>query len=425
MIRQRHPLRVAREAKHWSIEALAEKAGLSRRTILRAEQGHGLNPDSRRLLSQVLGMSAEELGLAPRQRGRSQERSFGPSDTDLDDMTRREFLRLLSLAGALLAVPPQEGNLDWERLDYYAERAGGLDDDVIKQYEALNGHLWRVFASSKSKGATFNMVRQQLEVLTRHLEQTHVAVTHRQVCALAGDLLQLAGEIFFDADQYHHAAQCYTAAASASKEANAFDLWACAMTRHAFIGVYERRFDSAVLLLELADRLAHKGDSSLSTRHWVNAVRAQASAGLGELHACEQATGLAAQVLRLNGQVHNGGWLRFEGARLAEERGACLVGLRQPSLAEAALTEALGQGLSLRRRGIVLSDLAMVGVLRRDPDQLTAYATAALDIARETGSGVVARKLRGLLTHLGPFLTNRNVRQLNEQLVVSTRPSDA
>jgi transcriptional regulator with XRE-family HTH domain len=65
----RHPLRTAREARHWSIDALAELTGLSRRTLLRAEQGRGLNPSSRQLICNVFGMSAVELGLTFRQAG--------------------------------------------------------------------------------------------------------------------------------------------------------------------------------------------------------------------------------------------------------------------------------------------------------------------------------------------------------------------
>ncbi|MFE9001141.1 hypothetical protein ACFYOY_03160 [Streptomyces sp. NPDC007875] len=34
-------------------------------------------------------------------------------------------------------------------------------------------------------------------------------------------------------------------AASASKDAGAFDLWACALTRHAYVGVYEGRYREA------------------------------------------------------------------------------------------------------------------------------------------------------------------------------------
>ena len=79
-----------------------------------------------------------------------------------------------------------------------------------------------------------------------------------------GELLQLAGEIFFDANKYSAAAHCYTLAATASNEADAFDLWACAVTCHAFVEMYERRFDKAVSMLEPAARLAQREGKSLS-----------------------------------------------------------------------------------------------------------------------------------------------------------------
>ena len=79
--------------------------------------------------------------------------------------------------------------------------------------------------------------------------------------------------------------------------------------------------------------------------------------------------------------------------------------------------------LSLRRRGIVLTDLAMVGVQRRDPDHLVVHAEAAVDTARQTGSGVVARKLQGVQAHLGPFLGDGRVRHLDKQITVPTRGS--
>src|SRR5258708_31351163 len=45
---------------------------------------------------------------------------------------------------------------------------------------------------------------------------------------------------------------CYALAASAGKEAGLNDLWACALTRHAFIGLYERRAGSPGSFLGLA-----------------------------------------------------------------------------------------------------------------------------------------------------------------------------
>lgn len=394
-----HPLRGAREARHWSIDDLAERSGLSRRTIIRAEQGHRLNPDSRHLLADALGMSVAALGVGARQRPGADRLRPGP----IDDVTRREFLRRLSAAATALAVPPGAEQLDWERLSRFSRRLRGLDAATLDQYAIVNAHLWRSFAGAPSKGAVFQMVRQQTEVLAGHLEQSHGPATHERLCVLAADLLQLSGEVLFDASLYADAAQCYTLAASAAREAAAYDLWACAITRHAFIGVYERQTEAAVPMLEMADRLAARGDPGLSTRHWVNAVRAQAFAGIGELDLCRRAGEVAEQVDGLAGTPHNGGWLRFDRSRLAEERGACFVELGRPDLAEAALIEALGQGLSMRRRGLVLVDLAAAGAQRRDLDQLSTYGGAALDVAQLTGSGVVEAKLRGLRSRLAPF----------------------
>lgn len=276
---------------------------------------------------------------------------------------------------------------------------------------------------TKHKRTTLPFVRKQIDSLTNALRCSHGENAHKRLCTLAGDLFQLAGEIFFDSNQYAHAAHCYTVAAKASKEANEFDLWACAITRHAFIGIYERQFDKSLHMLDLAIDIASRGDSNLSTRQWVHAVRAQSLAGLGRLDECRRALDEAEQVDRLTGRVHTGGWLRFDGSRLAEERGTCYVELGRPELAEVALMQALKQNFSARRRGSVLVDLAMIGVQRRDPEYLVMYAGAALDTARQTGSGVIGRKLQSLQTRLVPFLNDRHVRHLNEQITAQVKNS--
>ncbi len=332
---------------------------------------------------------------------------------EIDDMNRRELLRLVSMAGAALTVP-----IDWERLEYGAAATGHVDSEILDEYAALNSHLWPVFVLSPSKARTLPLVRNQIAVLVNNLRQAQSPERRERLCALAADLFQLAGEIFFDSNDYTDAAHCYALAASASKEAQAFDLWACALTRHAFISLYERQYDAASPVLELAARLARRGDGTLSTRHWVAAVQAEAFAGLGRLDLCQQALDSAEQVHQLTGPVHNGGWLRFDGSRLAEERGTCYVALHRPDLAEAALTTALAQHLSPRRRGSVLVDLALIGVQRRDRDLLVTHADATLDLARQTNSGVIARRLRGLQTQLGPMLADREVHQLHQRIAV-------
>ncbi|MGH3869836.1 MAG: helix-turn-helix transcriptional regulator [Pseudonocardiaceae bacterium] len=342
----------------------------------------------------------------------------GASGRPSDDMELgHELLGLLSMAGVLVAAPDLDDQLDSDRLDHFPPKVGPLDEVSVDESAVLNTHLWRVFVLSKRKRAVFPLVRSQLDALTMDLKKPRGLARHQRLCALASELLQLAGEIFFDANRYMDAAHCYTLATTASKEAGAFDLWACAMARHAFIEMYEGRFGRVVSMLDLAACLARRGDQSLSTRYWVSAVQAHAFAGLGEVDACRRALDVAEEVNGLSDDASNGGWLRFDGSRLAEERGACYVKLRSHDLAEATLGEALRQNLSSRRRGSVLTDLAMIGAQRCDTSQLVTYADAALEIATQTGSGFISRKLLALQGHLVPLLGSRGVRQLNHEIM--------
>ncbi|WP_225978454.1 hypothetical protein [Gandjariella thermophila] len=175
-------------------------------------------------------------------------------------------------------------------------------------------------------------------------------------------------------------------------------------------------------MLHLASELARRGDSQLSTRHWVAVVQAEAWAGLGELTACERTLDAAEEVHGLPGPVHNGGWLRFDGSRMAEERGTCYVELGRLDLAETALNQALNQPLSARRRGSVLIDLAALGVRRQDVDQLVSYTNAALVTARQTGSGVLQRKLTVLADRFGPVLRDRRARQVRDEISSLAHP---
>src|SRR6266568_3711497 len=255
-----------------------------------------------------LGWPGGELGLAIVH--------IGEPHSETDDMNRRELLRLFSMTGALLALPPgQTSHIAHNGLNGIS----WTETALVSDYAEMNSSLWRIFAMAASKAQVLPLVREQLAVLTTRLAEPHDQRAHRRLCGLAADLFQLAGEIFFDANRYTDAAHCYTLAASAGKEAGSFDLWACALTRHAFVAVYDRQFADAVPMLDVAASLARRGDPALSTRYWVAAVQAETFAGLGDLDRCQRALDTAEQVRELTGEVHNGGWLRFDGSRLAEE----------------------------------------------------------------------------------------------------------
>ncbi|MER6192324.1 helix-turn-helix transcriptional regulator [Streptomyces cyaneofuscatus] len=411
-----------RRALGYSQEELAQLLGVDRTTVGRWESGRVYpQPPQRRGLAAALGVSLEELDAflgPPRSAGREtvgHESSEPPNAGDPDDMIRRAFLRILTVSGALTALPVDEA----EAL------AEGVRGGAPADFARMNSHLWQVYQLSRSKGAVYPVVRDQLATLNEALAGHRGSP--RPLLNAAADLFQLAGEVAFDANRYADASASYALAASVSKDAQAYDLWACALVRHAYVDMSERRYHQAEQMLGAAERLACRGDRNLSTRHWVASVQAEAYAALGDLDACEHAMERAEAVRDLSADSVNGGWLRFDGARLAEERGSRYVQLGRLDLAEEALERALAQtalapGQSYRRRGAVLTDMAAIGAKRRDAEQVVAYGKEAISLARASGSGYVARRLQGLCDEFGPLSRDHRVVELGAEIATLRTP---
>ncbi|MFJ3878580.1 helix-turn-helix domain-containing protein [Streptomyces sp. NPDC090077] len=412
-----------RKTLGYSQEKLAELLGVDRTTVGRWECGKNApQPHQRSPLAGALEVSLHELEvlLSPSrtaERGASHQKSSDhPKAGDPDEMIRREFLRILTVSGALAALPFDEA----EAL------ADGVQRGDPAHFTRMNSHLWQVYQLARSKGTVYPIVRDQLTALNEALS----GARHRNSLPLlkaAADLFQLAGEVSFDANRYADAAASYTLAASVSKEAGTYDLWACALTRHAYVDISEHRYREATETLRAAERVAVRGDTALSTRHWVASVQAEAHACRGDLAGCEEALAQAEEVQHLADGSSNGGWLRFDGTRLAEERGARYVQLGRFDLAEEVLGEALKQGSlasghSYRRRGAVLADLAVVGAKRQDADQMLAYAGEALALAQASSSGYIARRLRSLCDEFGPMSRDHRVAELGAEIAALRTP---
>ncbi|MEV0446250.1 helix-turn-helix domain-containing protein [Streptomyces spectabilis] len=406
-----------RKALGYSQEELAELLGVDRTTVGRWESGKiKPQPHQRRGLAAALGASLTELdALLALPRATGQEASEAQSSDhtgagDPDEMIRREFLRILTVSGVLTALP----------LDEARALTDGVHRGSPADFTRMNSHLWQVYQLARSKGAVYPIVRDQLTTLNEALA-AGTQGNSRTLLSAAADLFQLAGEVSFDANRYADAAAAYSLAASVSKDARSYDLWACTLVRHAYVDMSERRYQEAAQVLKAAERVADRGDSDLATRYWVASVQAEAHAGLGDLAACERALARAEKVQYLTSGCANGGWLRFDGNRLSEERGARYVQLGRLDLAEATLKQALGQtalasGHSYRRRGAVLTDLAAIGAQRSDPEQLVGYGREALSLAQASASGYVARRLQALCTKLGPLSKDHRVAELRADI---------
>lgn len=391
-------------------QELAERADVALDTLCRLEQGRRRSARLSTLerLAGALRIDTAVI-LSPGSESAASTR-VAPTvvrDAGAGDMKRRDLLRLVSTASAAIAAS------SIPRRSFDPTRALGVAD--VAEIDAAGTDLWAEFAKKPFKTELYPEVRRHLDRMVIALRRPQSQAVRIQLHTAASAAFQLAGEVLFDADQYNEAAQCYTLAATAAREAGAMDLWSCAMTRHAYLSLYDQRPRDALPLLELATELAHDGDCTLSTQHWSAAVLAQALAGIGDCGGSERSLDAAERVRGLT-HPHNGGWLRFDGSRLPEDRATCYLSQQRPDLAEPILTGLLAAGQPGRRRGLTLVELARAGTLRKDPVRVVTHGFAALEQARHTGSAVVGRRLHQLRPHLQTLRSDPHIRHLDAEI---------
>jgi len=407
----------------FTTEDLEQRSNIPLRTLKTYIAGGFIRYERREALAEALGCTVEQLmtgdGIGGNLVQYPRDQLYSSHTLGSDDMerTRRELLRLLAYAGAALLVLPWP-DLDWERIDGALAKPSRLDAAALRELEKINAYYWGIYRSALSKHSSLKGALGHLKSLVQLLQEPHGSSAHRRLCALASDLAQLVGEIFFDLNDHGSAQSCYTFAVAAAREAGHYDLWACALARNGYLPVYEQEYQAALPLLREARRVALRGDTSLTTRFWIDSIAAEAYAGLHNSSACQRALEGSHGVMGFQ-VVHSPAWSRFEGSRLPALRGGCFVRLEMPDTAFPALQEALQQVPSpVRRRAMILTDLALASVQQKEIEQACNYAGEAVAIASQSTSIMLIEGLRKVRGQLEPFADASSVRKLDRRLAL-------
>ncbi len=406
------------------LRALVREAGLTIREVHRETgipestlhywaAGHGVIPkEDRMILAHVIGCTPHDL--APKYDMLKLAHESGSSALGREIIIkRRELLQLLSVAGSalLLSIP----EIDWDHIGASFATPSYLDTAVINDLETINHRCWSLFLAAPSKSSVLDGVLGHLRMQIQFLKESREAQTHQHLCALASEMSQLAGEIFFDLHDHATAQSCYVFAASSAKEAKAVDLYTSALIRHSYLPLFDERHEDALPLLQQAERMAQRGNPALPTKYWAAATYAEAKSGVGGLKACQSALERAHGVNGLTERSPS--WVRFDGARLPALQGACYVRLEQPGLAESALQEALQQNTKPgRRRAMILSDLALSALQQVQVEKACTYAEEVVTLTAHSSSGFLRNSVQKIQQQLAPFADVEVIKTLEQHI---------
>jgi tetratricopeptide (TPR) repeat protein len=373
------------------------------------------------VLATVFDLPAAELGLL--------EETVSPSPYSTlmeavavmeSDLERREFLR--QVATAMLgstavggALHPLQGE-PWERLWRALQQERATVSHVEQLAESLVAY--RRQYSTVASGQLLGPVLCHLQLVTQLLETSHPDRVHQQLLAVAGETAGLAGWLSFDLRDAERAQAYYKVALAATQELK--DPWVHGhiLGRMSFLAMYQGKHVEQVGLLEAASDHAARGSSS-TLRAWLAAVAAEASACVGNEHACraalEQADGHLDQVADLDPAADI-----FDRARLAGYGGVCDVRLGEPQAAVPMLETALSSLAPEfnRQRANVLVDLATAHVHQGAPERACEVAAEAVILAGQTRAAVGLQRLRQLRAELEPWRDTAAVRELDARILL-------
>lgn len=422
-----HPLRAERTRRNLTQRMLADFAGLSHSTVVRAERGMHIGLDARQRLCEYLGKSSEELGLIPVVSAISvvqvQVRRNEPlllDDEEVSDMNRRQALQRLGLMGAaaLLGTDRLFSIEPWERLSRALAQSPSLDDAALDQLQAITTNYWQLRANMASRELMAGVLGH-LRTVTDLVGTSGGTAQRIRLCGIAGEIALIAGQMAFDTNDHTAARGYYRAAAEAASEANNTSLYAVALARSSFTYLETGDAARALALVKKASATPIPGEDTI-IRGWISAIRAETHSILRDDVACQIALDGAESQLQ-QGANNDRYWTGFSTSRLADYRGVCYVRLEQPKHALDILSTSLAQltPQAERRHARILADMATAQAQLGEVEEACRLAGEALTVAQRVRHDAVMPRLQRFREAVTPWQEHVAVRQFDEQLLLA------
>jgi tetratricopeptide (TPR) repeat protein len=347
---------------------------------------------------------------------------------NLSPSRRRLLEQVFALTGLAMALPQDElANADiLERLSKALTKPTRIDQTTLTYLESVTRKKRHQFV--QSEGADwydlFCEASGHLNVITRFLEESQPSPTYTSLCILAGETALLVGDIFFNAGQNKTSEQYYALALEAAREARHAILQAVILGRMSFIPIYDGEPQKALPSIEQAQSLISQNTADVIPA-WLWAIAGEAYANVGDAVASSEALAKAEWLIN-RGRSGNVSISFEEGAaraifspfRLLSYKGTCAIRLKHPEAAQESLRASLNQvdPTYLQHRSIALVDLGMTYVQQADIREACQYASQALSLVGQTGSGRVLQRAFTLRRELDPWKHTMFVKQLDEEL---------
>lgn len=443
---QQHPLRTLRERHNLSIQALADATHLSKRTILRAEQGYSLHPESRRILCDYFGASPQELGLLSSVNEEDNEHRvlFAPGSRELDhlgdilqqpgflrevekymaheDISRRALLQrllgLVSLTVPTLSLIPTDSHLLTEadqRLSRAISDPTALNEATITHYEQLTSLCWQL-SEQDGLGLIEQILPSYLPALTTLAQQQGKYQT--RIASITAQSYLLYYVVALHREDFQRALSSCRQARIFGQLARDPNLEVVSLLRQGNVYLY---LHSPWRTLEsYQEALPHVGNISALVQARLHAVMAEVQGKLGTEADVRASIGAAYHAFPSDSKDNPATqYIHFSQSGLYLHEGLAFLNLHQGKQAAVALEQVNGLApklpISERSRIDLLIQQSWAASQIGDLDMFCTHIDAAIASARKLGSDLLLSEAWECYSRQGQWKQEKQFKRLGEQ----------